>query len=115
MSKNLTLSLNEELLRAARKVAFDRNTSVNQMVRDFLERVVWETDQRQAALTRLDEIFRTQRIELLDDLGSARTFMTAERLPISCTQVRRHVEGAKRTGYRFVSERGTANPTSEQQ
>lgn len=62
--KNLTLTLDEDLLRAARKVAIDRNTSVNQMVRDYLERVVRETDQRQTALARLDEIFRTQRIEV---------------------------------------------------
>jgi hypothetical protein len=64
VSKNLTLTLDEDLLRAARKVALDRNTSVNQMVRDFLERVVRETDQRQTALARLDEIFRTERIEV---------------------------------------------------
>jgi hypothetical protein len=56
--------LDEDLLRAARKVAIDRNTSVNQMVRDYLERVVTETDQRQTALARLDEIFRTQRIQV---------------------------------------------------
>jgi len=64
VSKNLTLTLDEDLLRAARKVAIDRNTSVNQMVREYLERVVRETDQRQSALARLDEIFRTQRIEV---------------------------------------------------
>jgi len=64
VSKNLTLTLDEDLLRAARKVAIDRNTSVNQMVRDYLERVVRETDQRQSALARLDEIFRTQRIQV---------------------------------------------------
>ncbi len=64
MSRNLTLTLDEELLRAARKVAIDRNTSVNQMVRDYLERVVQETDQRQTALARLDEIFRTERIQV---------------------------------------------------
>ncbi len=64
VAKNLTLTLNEDLLRAARKVAIDRNTSVNQMVRDYLERVVRETDQRQTALARLDEIFRTERIEV---------------------------------------------------
>jgi len=62
--KNLTLTLDEDLLRAARKVAIDRNTSVNRMVRDYLERVVRETDQRQTALATLDEIFRTQRVEV---------------------------------------------------
>lgn len=64
VSRNLTLTLDEDLLRAARKVAIDRNTSVNQMVRDYLQRVVRETDQRQTALARLDELFRSQRIEV---------------------------------------------------
>ena len=64
MAKNLTLSLDEALLRAARKVALDRNTSVNQLVRDFLEGLVRETDRREAALAVVDEIFRTNRIEV---------------------------------------------------
>src|SRR2546428_10482559 len=63
VAKNLTLVLDEALLRAARKVALDRNTSVNQLVRDFLERLVHETDQREAALARMDDIFRTNRIQ----------------------------------------------------
>ena len=62
--RNLTLALDDELLRAARKVALDRNTSLNQLVRDFLVRLVRETDQQQTALARLDEIFRTNRIEI---------------------------------------------------
>ena len=62
MPKNLTLTLDEQLLRAARKVALDRNTSVNQLVRDFLAGLVRETDQRQAALARLDEVFLENRI-----------------------------------------------------
>jgi hypothetical protein len=62
--KNLTLALDENLLRAARKVALDRNTSVNQLVRDYLARLVRETDQRQAALARLEEVFRTNRIKV---------------------------------------------------
>ena len=64
MAKNLTLTLDEELLRAARKVALDRNTSVNQLVRDYLVRLVGEADQRQAELASLDEFFRTSRIEV---------------------------------------------------
>ena len=64
VAKNHTLTLDEELLRAARKVALDRNTSVNQLVRDFLARLVQETDQRQAALARLDEVFRPSRIKI---------------------------------------------------
>lgn len=64
MQKNLTLALDDSLLRAARKVAIDRNTSVNHLVRDFLARLVHETDSQQAALAQLDEIFRTSRIQV---------------------------------------------------
>lgn len=64
MARNLTLVLDDDLLRAARKVALDRNTSVNQIVRDFLVRLVRETDEQNTALARLDEIFRTTRIEV---------------------------------------------------
>ncbi|MBI3473313.1 MAG: hypothetical protein HY013_18315 [Candidatus Solibacter usitatus] len=64
MRGNLTLTVDEDLLRAARKTARDRNTSLNQLVREFLARVVREADQRQAALAVLDEIFRTVRIEI---------------------------------------------------
>src|SRR5258706_10661746 len=64
VAKNLTLTLDEELLRAARKVAIDRNTSVNQLVRDYLAGLVREADQRQSALAQLDQIFRTTRLEL---------------------------------------------------
>ena len=64
VSKNLTLTIDEELLRSARKVAIDRNTSVNRLVRDFLAGLVQEADQRQAALARLDEIFQTTRVEI---------------------------------------------------
>lgn len=62
--KNLTLALDDNLLRAARKAAIDRNTSVNQLVRDFLSRLVRETDQKEAALARLEEIFRADRIQV---------------------------------------------------
>ena len=64
MSKNLTLTLDEDLLRAARKVALDRSTSVNQLVRDFLTRLVQETDQREAARAAVEEIFRTRQVEI---------------------------------------------------
>ena len=58
VSKNLTLALDEDLLRAARKVALDRNTSVNQLVRDLLAQMVSETDRHKDARERLQEIFR---------------------------------------------------------
>ena len=64
VAKNLTLTIDEELLRSARKVALDRNTSVNQLVREFLEGLVRETDQQKTALARLEEMFLTSRMEV---------------------------------------------------
>ena len=64
VEKNLTLTLDESLLRAARKVALERSTSVNQLVREFLASLVRETDRQQTALARLDEILRTTRIQV---------------------------------------------------
>jgi hypothetical protein len=64
VQKNVTLTLDDALLRSARKAAIDRNTSVNQLVRDFLTRLVRESDQQQTALANLDEMFRTTRIQV---------------------------------------------------
>jgi hypothetical protein len=64
VARNLTLSLDDDLLRAARKVAIERNTSINQLVREYLAGLVREADQRQFALAQLDQIFRTTRVEV---------------------------------------------------
>jgi hypothetical protein len=42
MMKNLTLTIDEELLRKARVLAAMKRTSVNEMVRTYLDRVVRE-------------------------------------------------------------------------
>ena len=64
VTRNLTLTLDDDLLRSARKVALDRDTSVNQMVRDFLADAVCQTDQRRAARRRIAKIFRTCQVKL---------------------------------------------------
>ncbi|MDP2996332.1 MAG: DUF6364 family protein [Bryobacterales bacterium] len=64
MGKNLSLALDDSLLRAARKVAHERGTSVNQLVREFLASLVREADRQRAALARLDKIFLTTRIQV---------------------------------------------------
>jgi hypothetical protein len=68
--KNLTLTIRPEVLREARKIALDRNTSVNAMVRDFLTAVVDEhakdanlARMRKAAAEELKEMFRTLRVD----------------------------------------------------
>jgi hypothetical protein len=51
--RNLTLAIDEKVLSACRKVAFYRNTTVNQLVRDFLVNLVREDGQKKASLARL--------------------------------------------------------------
>jgi plasmid stability protein len=41
---NLTLSIDDQLLKKARKVALEHDSSVNKMVRDYLRRVVSEQE-----------------------------------------------------------------------
>lgn len=50
---NLTLVVEEDLLRQARAVAARRRTSVNEMVRDYLEDVVSREGRRLAAWERI--------------------------------------------------------------
>lgn len=49
----MTLVVEEDLLRAARKVALDKGTSVNQLVREFLTSLVGQTDRQRLAKERL--------------------------------------------------------------
>jgi phosphopantothenate synthetase len=62
--RNLTLTIDDDLLRAARKMALDRNTSVNQLVRDYLNQLVSETDKRKAAVERLEDIFQKHSVKI---------------------------------------------------
>ena len=50
---NLTLVVEEDLLREARAVAARRRTSVNELVREFLEHMISEESRRTAALERI--------------------------------------------------------------
>jgi hypothetical protein len=53
--QNVTLVVEEDLLLAARKIALDRRTSVNQLVREFLTALVEGSSRRQLARTRLKQ------------------------------------------------------------
>ena len=53
--RNLTLSVDETVLLEARKIALERDTSVNALVRDFLVDLVRQDGRRKAALARLTE------------------------------------------------------------
>lgn len=63
MQRNLTLTVDEDILRAARKAALDRNTSVNQLVREYLAKLASGADGRKMAWARLEELFRTTPVD----------------------------------------------------
>ena len=57
--QNVTLVVEEDLLLAARKVALDQRTSVNQLVREYLMALVEEPSRRRLARARLKKAFDT--------------------------------------------------------
>ncbi len=64
--QNVTLVVEEYLLLAARKVALDRRTSVNQLVREFLVALVEEPSRKRLAQARLRKAFQTGLVEVGD-------------------------------------------------
>ena len=64
--QNVTLVVGEDLLLAARKVALDQRTSVNQLVRDYLAELVEEPSRRRLARARLRKAFETGLVEAGD-------------------------------------------------
>jgi hypothetical protein len=55
--QNVTLVVDQDLLHEARRVALERHTSVNQLVREYLEALVEEPSRRRLARLRLRSIF----------------------------------------------------------
>jgi hypothetical protein len=60
---NVTLAIEEGLLREARPVAAKRHTSVNEMVRQYLQQVV-KQEHRRAALDRIKELLDRPAVQL---------------------------------------------------
>jgi hypothetical protein len=63
---NVTLVIEEDLLLAARKVALDQQTSVNQLVRDYLAALVEESGGRRLARARLRKALEEGLVEVGD-------------------------------------------------
>lgn len=64
---NVTMSIDEELLKKARKVAIERNTSLNSLVREFLTSMVEsETMHRELAVCELRQLYADSRAEVGD-------------------------------------------------
>ncbi len=66
---NITLSVDEEIVRKVRKIAIDRNTTLSAMVREFLESTAARDDaQRRQTADRLRQSFKS----LSRDMGPRR-------------------------------------------
>jgi len=61
---NVTLVVEEDLLREARAVAAQRRTSINEMVRQFLKDVVSQESRRLAALERIQPLLDRPSVHL---------------------------------------------------
>ena len=57
MNRNVTLTIDEDLLLAARKLALDRNTSVNAMVREYLATETSQAQRRAESRATLEKFF----------------------------------------------------------
>jgi hypothetical protein len=62
--KNVTLAIDETLLREARKIAADRSTTLNAMIREFLEDLAERESKARAARRRIVELCRGSQGEI---------------------------------------------------
>lgn len=62
--KNVTIALDEALLREARRIAADRSTSLNAMIREFLEELAERESKAARARRRIVELCRASRAEI---------------------------------------------------
>jgi hypothetical protein len=62
--KNVTLSLDEAILREARRIAAERSTSVNALVRGFLQRLTERESHARRARHRIAELCRDSKAEV---------------------------------------------------
>jgi hypothetical protein len=76
---NITLSIDDDLVARARRVAQARGTSLQQMIREFLESVAGRS-QRQRALESLERAWAKGPLGVSDGKGFSREDLYAERL-----------------------------------
>ena len=62
--KNVTIALDESLLREARRIAADRSTTLNGMIREFLEELVRHESRAVKARRRIVELCRETQAEV---------------------------------------------------
>ena len=62
--KNVTIALDEALLRDARRIAAERSTSLNSMIRGYLERLTERESRSHSARQRIAELCRHSSAEV---------------------------------------------------
>jgi hypothetical protein len=62
--KNVTIALDEKTLREARRIAVERSTSLNALIREFLERLTIRESQGRGARRRIAELVRDSKAEV---------------------------------------------------
>jgi hypothetical protein len=62
--KNVTVALDGATLREARRIAAERSTSLNALIRDFLERLTVRESQARRARGRIAELCRESKAEV---------------------------------------------------
>ena len=60
--RNLTLAIDDDILLEARKFALERNTTVNQLVRDYLASIAGQRSRREEARERIRQFMREKRV-----------------------------------------------------
>ena len=62
--KNVTIALDETTLRDARRIAAERSTSLNALIRDFLDRLTLRESHARRARRRIAELCRDSNAEV---------------------------------------------------
>jgi len=62
--KNVTIALDEKTLREARRIAVERSTSLNALIREFLERLTVRESHGRTARRRIAELVRASKAEV---------------------------------------------------
>ena len=64
--KNVTIAIDEALLREARRIAAERSTSLNSLIREYLERLTERESRSRSARERIAELCRHSTAEVGD-------------------------------------------------
>ena len=62
--KNVTIALDEAMVREARRIAAERATSLNALIREFLERLTLRESQPRTARVRIAQLCRDAKAEV---------------------------------------------------